>query len=223
MTAQTQEVQATAPDAPKSPDVNLVNMRKQLEAERAEKAQMAARMADLERLANIKSKAADDDDDMSDEPYLDSRTFKKKMATERESIKEEAKKELKQEMRQILEEEKKVSYLKQNSDFETIMAPEIIQRFADKHPGMAEAILRMPDGFERQKLVYEAIKTTGAHQKEQPKSNIQETVDRNRRNPYYSPSGVGTAPYASAGDFSAAGQKNAYDKLQQLKANLRLG
>jgi hypothetical protein len=116
-----------------------------------------------------------------------------------------------------------VSYLKQNVDFDQIMSPEVIERFANKHPDMAEAILKMPDGFERQKLVYSAIKTTGSHLKEQPKSGIQETVDKNRRNPYYSPSGVGTAPYASAGDFSPSGQKNAYEKLQQLKNNLRLG
>ncbi len=223
MTAQTNEPQSTQQETQKTPDVNLVNMRKQLEAERAEKAQMAARVAELEKMAISKSKAIEEDEDMGDEPYIDPRTFKKKMATERESIKREAKEELKNEMRQILEEEKKVSYLKQNSDFDQIMSPEVIERFANKHPGMAEAILRMPDGFERQKLVYEAIKTTGSHQKEQPKSSIQETIDRNKRSPYYSPSGVGTAPYASAGDFSPSGQKNAYEKLQQLKNNLRLG
>lgn len=223
MTAQISESQATSSEAPKTPDVNLVNMRKQLEAERAEKAQMAARMAELEKMASIRSKSHDDDDDMGDEPYIDPKTFKKKMATERETIKKEAKEELKQEMRQILEDEKRVTYLKQNADFDHIMSPEIVQRFAEKHPGMAEAILRMPDGFERQRLVYEAIKTTGAHQKEMPKSSIQETVDKNRKNPYYMPSGVGTAPYASSGDFSPSGQKNAYEKLQQLKNNLRLG
>jgi len=185
MTAQTQEVQATSSEAPKTPDINLSNMRKQLEAERAEKAQMVARMAELEKMANIRSKAVEEDEDMGDEPYIDPRTFKKKMATERESIKKEAKEELKFEMRQMLDEEKKVSYLKQNSDFDHIMSPEIVQRFAEKHPGMAEAILRMPDVFERQKLVYEAIKTTGAHQKEMPKSSIQETIDKNKRSPYY--------------------------------------
>jgi hypothetical protein len=81
----------------------------------------------------------------------------------------------------------------------------------------------MPDGFDRQRLVYEAIKNTGVAKKEEPVQSIQQKVDANRRSPYYSPSGVGAAPYAAAGDYSPAGQKNAYAKLQELKGRLRLG
>ena len=97
------------------------------------------------------------------------------------------------------------------------------QKLVDKDPELAETILEMPDTFERQKLVYKSIKSLGLHKPEESKESIQSKIDANRRTPYYQPSGVASAPYASQGDFSPAGQKNAYDKLKELKNRLRLG
>ncbi len=96
------------------------------------------------------------------------------------------------------------------------------QKFADNDPELAETILQMPEGFERQKLVYKNIKALGLHKPAQKQSTIQEKIDQNRRSPYYQASGVGSAPYASQGDFSAGGQKNAYEKMLELKKNLRI-
>jgi len=62
----------------------------------------------------------------------------------------------------------------------------------------------------------------GLHQPEQKQASIQEKVDANRRSPYYQPTGVGSAPYGNTGDFSPAGQKNAYAKMQDLKNRLRI-
>ena len=97
------------------------------------------------------------------------------------------------------------------------------EKFAQKAPLIAKSILAMPESFERQKLVYETIKTMGINQPEVPQQSMQQKVDANRRSPYYQPSGVGAAPYASQSDFSPAGQKQAYDKVMELKRNLRLG
>ena len=80
----------------------------------------------------------------------------------------------------------------------------------------------MPEGFERQKLVYKNIKALGVHKPEQKQPSIQDKVDANKRSPFYQPNGVGSAPYSSVGDFSAGGQKNAYEKMQQLKSKLRI-
>jgi hypothetical protein len=80
----------------------------------------------------------------------------------------------------------------------------------------------MPEGFERQKLVYKNIKALGLHKPEEKAPSIQDKVDANRRSPYYQPSGVGSAPYAPVGDFSANGQKAAYEKMQELKSKLRI-
>jgi len=89
-------------------------------------------------------------------------------------------------------------------------------------PELAESILEMPEGFERQKLVYKNIKALGIHKPAMKEPSIQEKVDANRRSPYYQPSGVSTAPYSQVGDFSNTGQKQAYEKMQQLKSQLRI-
>jgi len=81
--------------------------------------------------------------------------------------------------------------MKNNPDFYEVMNH--AQKFAERDPELAESILTMPEGFERQKLVYKNIKALGIHKKEEPKPSIQETIDKNRRSPYYQPSGVGAA------------------------------
>lgn len=224
MTAEVQNVQNTTTEQAKTPDVNLANMRKALEAERAEKAQIKQRLEELERKEKQKSQTIDShDDEDSDEPYIDPKTFRKKMAKFEESLEQKIERKAEEKARSLIEEQNRVNYLRQNSDFEQTMAPEVVQKFADKYPSMAEAILRMPDGFERQKLVYEAIKSTGVNKPEEPKKSIQQTIDQNRKSPYYIPASQGNAPYNGVGDFSATGQKNAYTKLQELKGRLRLG
>ena len=123
-------------------------------------------------------------------------------------------------MQKALYEERKNQWLRQNGDFYDVM--QHAQKLYDKDPELAETILEMPEGFERQKLVYKNIKALGLHEAPRPQPSIQETIDRNRRSPYYQPSGVSSAPYANAGDFSPSGQKNAYEKMQELKNRLRI-
>ncbi len=114
------------------------------------------------------------------------------------------------------------SWLESNPDFyETLQ--QHAEKLPQRAPKLAESILRMPDSFERQQLVYNNIKALGLDKPQPKESSIQEKIDANRRAPYYQPTGVGSAPYASAGDFSSSGQKNAYDKMQELKNRLRLG
>ena len=81
----------------------------------------------------------------------------------------------------------------------------------------------MPESFETQKLVYETIKTMGIHKPVEVQTSIQSKIDQNRKSPFYQPTGTSGAPYASQSDYSEAGQKNAYNKLLELKRNLRLG
>ena len=122
----------------------------------------------------------------------------------------------------MLEQEKQHNYIKQNPDFQNVLNQENIQKFAEQHPAIAERMLRMPDNFDRQALLYEQIKVFQSKQKDDAKPSVQQTIDQNRRSPYYQPSGVGSSPYGATGDFSPAGQKNAYDKLQELKSKLRI-
>lgn len=205
-------------------EYNFAQIRKQLEQERSARQQAEERAARAEQERDRKAKMSqdEDEDDISDEPYVDHRALERKLKKFESSIDERIERKAEEKARSLVEQERRNGYLKQNSDFNEIMQPEIMQKFVERHPGLAEGILAMPDGFERQKLVYENIKALGLHKKEEPKQSIQQTIDQNRRSPFYQPSGVGSSPYSTAGDFSPAGQKNAYAKLQELKNKLRI-
>lgn len=218
MTVQTPQGQAQN-DQQKQNDKEL-NFR-QLEAryEKQLAQEREARMA-AERLAQERTQVHAKEEEDDAEPYVDHKRLDKKLAKfgqstqsdiqrAMETAKEAAKQELKQEM-----------WLESNPDFYEVLGH--AEKFAQAAPELAKNILSMPEGFERQRLVYNNIKALKINQPEVKQQSIQEKVDANRRSPYYQPSGVGSAPYASAGDFSASGQKNAYDKMQELKARLKL-
>lgn len=199
------------------PSDKEINFRKQEQMYKNMLAEKESRIAELER---IRSQPQSDDDD-GDEPYIDRKKLGKALSKERETIKQETQSDIQRAVHTAIAEERRQAWLKANPDFSQIMSH--AERFAEADPELAETILSMPDTFERQKLVYKNIKALGIHQPPKPQSTIQDTIDKNRRSPYYSPSGVGSAPYASSGDFSKSGQENAYKKLLELKNNLRLG
>jgi translation elongation factor P/translation initiation factor 5A len=224
--AQVNPTQETKNDTIES---NLSKQRKmyerQLNDERLARQQAEERIAALERASQERSRKpiADDEDDQEDnEPYVDRRKLSKELNKFQANMEKTIDQKAEAKAAAMIEVERKHSYLRENSDFEQVMNPETIEKFAQKHPRLAENILRMPDGFERQKLVYENIKALGVDKPEQKQSSVQEKIDANKRSPYYQPSGVGSAPYAAAGDYSDSGQKNAYDKMQELKKRLRI-
>lgn len=201
-------------------DYNFAQVRRQLDQARQEKERLAQENAELKNRMQSKQSTVDDDDSY-DEPYIDKRYFKKNLAQNMQQVKEEARREAQAEMQRILVEEKRSSWLKSNPDFNEVM--QHAQKFAETDPELAEAILEMPEGFERQKLVYKNIKALGLHKPAEKKPSIQDKIDQNRRGPYYQPSSMGAAPYGNSGDFSDSGQKNAYDQMKALQKRLRLG
>jgi len=212
---QDNQVQQNTPQQPSDKELNFRALQQKYEKQLAE--ERAARL-EAERMVQERSRSHDDDD--SDEPYVDHKRLNKKLEKFGQQTKQETQAEIKQAVGQALYEERKQNWLKNNQDFYDVM--QHAQKFAEKDPELAETILEMPDTFERQKLVYKNIKAMGIHKPQTPEPSIQQKIDANRRSPYYQPSGVGTAPYASQGDFSPSGQKQAYDKLQELKRNLRI-
>ena len=217
---QTENTEEAAGAQQKEKEYNFAQLRQQAEQERNMREQAEKRAQQLQQELESRSNPSDDDDD-DDEPYIDRRRLKKELSRFEQQNKKATQSEIQQHIQQALTEERRQMWLKNNPDFNEVM--QHAQKFADHDPELAETILEMPDGFERQKLVYRNIKAMGLHKKEEPKPSIQETIDRNRKSPYYQPSGVGSAPYAGAGDFSPSGQKNAYQKMQELKQRLRLG
>ena len=186
---------------------------RELERERA------ARL-EAEKLLQEKSKAALHEEEDDSEPYVDHKRLEKKLARFGETTKKETQNEIQNAVHSALKEERKQNWIKNNPDFYEVL--QHAEKFAQKDPELAETILEMPEGFERQKLVYKNIKALGLHRPEVKGTSIQEKIEANRKSPYYQPSGVGSAPYASQGDFSPSGQKQAYDKMQELKKTLRI-
>ncbi|HAM53735.1 MAG TPA: hypothetical protein DCP92_24715 [Nitrospiraceae bacterium] len=219
---QTHEAQKKAEE-----ETNLVKQRKhyerQLEQERYAREQAELRATQIEKEAQARRTQVDDDDG-DDEPYVDHKRLAKKFSSFEASLDKKIEQKAEEKARRMLNEERQSQWLKNNPDFEEVM--QHAEKFYQKDKEFAENVLQMPEGFERQKLAYHAIKALGLHKKEEPKTNIQETIDKNKRSPYYQPSGVGTAPYGVFNlgrDVSPAEGQNAYKKLQELKGRLRLG
>ena len=170
---------------------------------------------ELEQRNQAHEEPEQDNNDFIDHKKLDKKLSKFNQSTQTEiqkammMAKEAAKEEMKQEL-----------FIEQNPDFYNVL--QMAEKFAQKSPRLAETILRMPEGFDRQKLVYQSIKELGIDKPEPKQSTIQEKVDANRNSPYYQPSGVGAAPYAQVGDFTPVGMKNSYTKMQELKNRLRI-
>jgi hypothetical protein len=224
MTSQIQENQVPAQEQkPNDKEFNFRQIEAKLQQERVARLEAEKRAAEAEKLAHeaVSKKTHESEEENYTEPYVDDKRLEKKLNKFGQNTQSEIQKAMQMAKQQAKEELKQEMWLEQNPDFYDIL--QHAEKFAQKAPKLAENILRMPEGFERQKLVYHNIKELGIDKPEQKQSSVQEKIDANKRSPYYQPSGVGTAPYASAGDFSPAGQKNAHAKMQELKNRLRLG
>lgn len=200
---------------------NFANLRKALEEERRSKQELEARLAKMEQASQQRPAAHDDDDDDYDEPYINKSKLKRELATMYQRAKEDAKKEAVSEFQTTMKQQREQDWIKQNGDFYDVM--QHAQKFAEHDPELAETILSMPEGFERQKLVYRNIKAMGLHKPQDEKSSIQNKIDNNKKPLYYSQTGSASAPYGGPSGFSKSDQKGAYEKMMQLKNQLRLG
>jgi hypothetical protein len=222
MTAPNQEnTQVQQEQKPNDKEYNFrqleAKFQKQLAEEKGKREEAEKLLA--QESAKQRQQIPDDEDD--GEPYVDHKKLKKSLSKLGENTQSEIQKAMEMAKYKAKEELKQEMWLEQNPDFYDVL--QHAERFAQKAPKLAETILRMPEGFERQKLVYENIKTLGIDKPEQKQSSIQDKIDANRKSPYYQPSGVGSAPYnAGQGDYSDSGQKSAYAKMQELKKRLRI-
>lgn len=203
---------------PNDKEFNFRQIEKKLLEERAEKERLTRELEEVRKLQQQKSNDEDEDDS---EPYIDKKRLNKTLLNLEKKFEEKIDRKAEEKARNILDHDRKESWIQANSDFYDVL--QNAEKFAAQNPELAKSILQMPDTFERQKLVYSNIKALGLDKPESKKPSIQEKIDANRRSPYYQPTGVGTAPYSSSSDFSLAGQKNAFDKMQELKNRLRLG
>jgi hypothetical protein len=211
MSSQSQEQQ------PSNKEMNFRN----LEAKYQRELEIAnAKRIEAERVAQEYMQRDNQEEETTD-PYVDHKKLDKKLARHGENIKQQTQSDIQNAVQTALREERKANWIKSNPDFyDTLKHAE---KLAERDPDLADSILEMPESFERQKLVYKNIKALGLHKPEVKQSTVQETIDANRRSPYYQPSNIGSAPFAgSQSNFSAEGQKSAYEKMQQLKKSLRI-
>lgn len=168
---------------------------------------------------NRRNQEPEEEEDDS-EPYVDKKKLNKTLARFGQETKQQTQSEIQKAVNIAIQEERKTNWLNNNKDFYEVL--QHANKFAEHDPELAETILQMPEGFERQKLVYKSIKALGIHKPPEAKSSVQDKVNQNQQGQYYRPSSVGTAPYASASDFSTTGQKQAYDKMKELQSRMRL-
>ena len=188
---------------------------RQLDQERA--ARIEAERQKDEVLSKRQVQEEEEDDD---EPYIDKKKLDKKLAKFGQQAKQDTTSEIQKAVHVALQEERKQNWIKTNGDFYDIL--QHAEKLAQMDPELAETILEMPEGFERQKLVYKSIKALGLHQEKKKESGIQEKIDQNRKSPFYQPSGMNAGPYSQVGDYSETGQKQAYEKMKQLQNKLRI-
>lgn len=223
MTLTTQENQAlvatTAQPQPES--TKEINFRRQEQMYQRMLKEREDRIAELQAQNQRRQQELENDDEYSDEPYIDKKVLKEQLSRFGQSTQTDIQRAMEAAKQAAKEELKQELWLENNPDFYDVL--QNADKFAQRAPKLAETILRMPDNFERQKLVYQNIKELGIDKPEQKPSTIQEKIDANKRSPYYQGGGVGAAPYAAQSDFSSHGQKQAYDKMQELKNRLRLG
>lgn len=208
-------VNQTTENKPSDKELNFRAMQAKYERELAAR---DAKLAELERIAHEKQSQNQDEDDGDDEPYVAPKKLEKKLNRFEQKSKQNTQEEIQRAIQAAREQERQELWLEANPDFYDTLQNNA-EKFAKRSPALAKSILNMPDNFERQKLVYQSIKELGIDKPETKQSSVQDKVDANRKSPYYQPSGVATAPYSSVGDFSASGQKNAYQKMQELIAN----
>lgn len=170
--------------------------------------------AEYEQKLQSYQRTEDDDDD----DYIDRKRLQKQFQDFEKNLESKFDKKAEQKALTLLQQKEREQWLKNNQDFYDVLEKHA-DRFAEQYPGLAEDILTMPEGFQRQRLVYQNIKTLGI---DKPKESIQQTVDQKRQSPYYQPTNIGSAPSGVQGDFSPQGQRNAYEKMQELKSRLRI-
>ena len=186
-----------------------------LAQERAEKEEA------LKKAQEIQNQHSKDEDDDDSDPYVDRKKLEKKLSKFGQNTQSEIQKAMEIAKQKAKEELKQELWLEQNPDFYNTL--QLAEKFAHSNPHLAETILKMPDGFERQKLVYQNIKALGIDKPATQSSSIQDTIQKNQKYPGYQPGGFSGQAYQTNGDFSESGKEQAYQKMMQLKASLRLG
>lgn len=189
--------------------------KQELQQERAKFESLQKELAEIKSYMQQKSEPEDDD------PYIDHKKFDKKIGEYEKKSQEKTQTQIQYAINKAIEEDRKERWLEKNNDFYDIL--KLADKLYETDQELAETILKMPDNFERQKLVYKNIKALNLHKEKKAEPSIQDQINARRSGAFYQPSGQNSSPYNAGGDFSDSGQKTAYDQMKSLQKRLRLG
>jgi len=218
----TAPVQDQVTNQPSEKEMNFRKMEQQYQR-RLEDADRRREDAERQVKELLNRQQEPEEEEQSDEPYIDHKKLDKKLKKFGQQSSQEIQRAMAIAKQEAKAEAKQEAYLENNPDFFDYLENNV-EKFANTHPTLARSLHAMPDNFERKVLVFETMKKLAIDKPVVKESTIQQKIDQNQRGNFYQPANIGSPGYASSGgDFSATGQKNAYDKMQELKARLKIG
>lgn len=220
---------AQTPSKPNDKEYNFAQLRKKAEQteyelgrEREERAKLSEQVEAL-KAQNSQTTVQDDDDDGDNEPYIDKKTLKKhirKLKEENETIITKKAEEIANRMLEQERRNNEVYRLKtMYPDFYDVLNEQTAQKLSEKHPELADKILKIPDEQLRKETAYQTIKSMNLHKPDPPSTNTQDQINQKQRSHYYYPSGIATPAANNTTDFSEVGKKQAWEKMQSLIKN----
>src|SRR5260221_3630071 len=115
-------------------EYNFAQLRKQLETEKQARLQTEQRLAQIEQERQQPKQAYSNEDDDSDEPYVDKKALRREFNRFGQDIDKKIDQKAEEKARVLFEQDRQQNFYKQNPDFNQMMTPEMIQKFAEKHP-----------------------------------------------------------------------------------------
>lgn len=208
-------------------EYNFAQLRKKAEQvefeltrEREERARLVTEIEALKAQRQGDRSEEDEDDLDSNEPYIDKKTLKRYFRKEKENSKKEIQQTAEQIARRAIEEERKNNEVYRIKtmypDFNEVLNEQTAQKLSEKHPELADKILKVADESLRKEMAYQTIKSLNLHKPEAPKVDINAEIAKRQRTPYYFPSNHASPPASVANDFSETSQKQAYEKMRSL-------
>ena len=132
---------------PSDKEMNFRALENRLRNEQLEKQELQRQL----QLAQQQARPVQQEEEDDNEPYVDRKKLNKTLSRFGEATQGEIQKAMEIAKQSAKEELKQEMWLENNPDFyDTLKHAE---KFAQRAPKLAETILRMPEGFERQKLV----------------------------------------------------------------------
>lgn len=212
-------VNTPAPAAPESSDRDVNFRRLEAAREQEREARIRAELHNQhmqKELENIKQMLQPaEKDPLDDVDEYDPAAMKAMRERERERNRREAETIAKKTYEKMDAERNQKNYLSrlksEHGDYDQVMNENSIVNLEKSDPVFVQAVLKIPDEYERRKITYDRLKAINS-QSQAP--SIKEKVAENASNPYYIPPGSGTPAAVDYDLKSPQARQQAYERLK---------